>query len=62
MAIEVAQRLEDSKIMAKIMTLEVKNAKFDMVQRSTQTTNFVHKESEVVTEAVKLLQQMWQQL
>jgi hypothetical protein len=59
MAIELFERVDQSKIMAKTMTLEIKTATFEVIQRSMTSNHFMHKKDDIVCEALKLLHQVW---
>jgi hypothetical protein len=43
MANELYQRIDQSKIMAKMITLEVKTAKFEVIQKSHMLNRYIYK-------------------
>lgn len=51
--------MDESKIMAKTMTLELKTAKFELVWRSHTHTKYMHQRQDIVDEALKLLEGVW---
>ena len=56
---ELYERLTDSKLMAKTMTLELKTVKFDVRQRSNTFPAYIFRKRDLMQESLKLLKGLW---
>ena len=56
---ELYERLTESRLMAKTMTLELKTVKFDVKQRSNTFNAYIYRKRDLMQESVKLLKGLW---
>ena len=59
MATELAERVNDLRLMAKTMTLEVKTVKFDIRQRSCTFHSYIFRKKDILDESMKLFMGLW---
>eukprot|EP00347_Sterkiella_histriomuscorum_P019036 403343212 len=59
MAIELYERLKESELMAKTLTLELKTVRFNIKQRSTNFHTYIWEKSDIVRASEELLNVMW---
>ena len=56
---ELYERLTESRLMAKTMTLELKTVKFENIQRSMTFSTFIYQHKDILNEAYKLFRGLW---
>ena len=59
MAIELYERLWESKLVAKTLTIEFKTVKFNIRQRSTTFHHYVFEKGDLCKASLELLKIMW---
>ncbi|CDW84079.1 dna polymerase iv kappa [Stylonychia lemnae] len=59
MAIELYERLLESQLVAKTLTLELKTSKFNIKQRSTTFHQYIQEKNDIVRASEELLNVMW---
>ena len=56
---ELFQRLTESQLMAKTVTVEVKSVKFETKQHASTVKNYIYQRKDLLSVVMKLLKELW---